>query len=104
PGRFGGEERFEDFLAHLREDVGAVVSDAYFYGIAQVAGGDCQRWFEAGWRGGEAFARGVETVAYQVQQDPCELLRVRIDHPRRRIEVFLQRDVEPGSFRPRAVV
>jgi hypothetical protein len=39
-GRFGGEERVEHLVLHLKRNTSAVVADPYFHTIAKVFGRD----------------------------------------------------------------
>ena len=51
-----------------------------------------------------ALGRGIKAVRNQIEQDARDFLRVKIDHSGLGIEVALERDVEAGFFRPRAVI
>src|SRR5258705_696113 len=104
-GRFGGEERIEYLFPHLGRDALAVVADADFYPVAEASCRRTQRRFEGLVVGfGLALGSSVEAVGDQVKQCPGNFLRIYFCRTRVRVEVALERDVETGLFRPRAMI
>ena len=100
----GGEEGIEHLLLHFRGDSGAVVANPDFDPVAEVFGGRAQRRLEAVVAGFLALGGGVKAVGNQIEKHPRDLLRIKVDHAGGGIEVALERDVEAGFFRPRAVI
>src|SRR5437868_6716590 len=103
-GRLGGEERVEHFLLYLERDSGAVVADPDFNRIAEAFRGRAQGRLKTVDPGLLAFGGGIKAVRDQIEEDAGDFLRIEIDHAGLRIEVALERDVEAGFLRARAVV
>jgi hypothetical protein len=74
-GRFGREERLEQFVLDLRRDTNAVVADADLHGLAEIARRHLQRGLET--RVASlllAFGGGIKSVAEEVETDPVDVL------------------------------
>ena len=87
--RLGGEEGIEHFLLHFQRDTRAVVADPDFHLVAEALCRGAQRRLEALLAGLLALVRGIEAVRNQVEEHPRDLLRIKIDHAGRGIEVAL---------------
>ena len=78
--RFGREERVEYFLFDLFRDSGPVVANADLNLVSEVLRRSGKHRLEAITDFRFAFRRGVESVRYQIEQDPRDLLRIDIGH------------------------
>jgi hypothetical protein len=95
PCRLCGEERIEHLFAYFRQDAGAVVANTDFDCLAEVPRGSAEDWFKAlVARFDLAPSRGIEAVGNQVEQRPCDLLRIKLDRSSARVQVLPQRDGE----------
>src|SRR5262249_25567086 len=102
---FGGEERVEHPLPHLRRNAAAIVANPDFNAVPEVFRRSRQRGFvTAGSSLCLAFCRSIEAVRNQVEEYPCYLLWKEIGLACRRVERPLQRDVEALLFGPGAVI
>ena len=98
-GRLGGKERVENFLPRRVGYAGAVVAHPDLDPVAQCPGGHPQARLEPRLaRAQLAFAHRVKAVPEQIQQNPGDLLRVKVDLADRRVEIPVQGDVETRPF------
>src|SRR5215472_2067628 len=86
-GRLGREERLEQLVPDFGRYTGAVVADADFDRLAEIAGRRLQHRTEAVARLASTLGSGVEAVAEQVQQHAGDLLRRQLDRCDRGVEI-----------------
>src|SRR5258707_8743040 len=103
-GGFGGEKGIKHLLLYFQRDPGAVVAYPDLHPVTEAFCGRAQRRLKTLLACFLALGGGGKTVRNHVEEHPRNFLRVEVDQAGVRIEVALQRDIEPGFLRARAVI
>src|SRR5215475_1354016 len=99
PGAFSRrlrcEERIEHLFLYVRKNTSTIVPDRYFDPVTEVLGAGSENGFViVPTRPGFALGRRIEAICNQVQKNTRDVLREDISLARRRIERFLQCNIE----------
>jgi hypothetical protein len=104
PGRFRREERREYFIQDTVFDADPVVPYRHRYGMLLILGG----YFEQGLEitpGIPVFeVSGITRVRYEVDKNAADVLRYDLERLDRRVEIFLDGDIEGRILRAKAVI
>src|SRR5215470_16946910 len=102
--RLGGEEGLEQLLPVFRRNADAVVAHPDLDGTADFARRDLQQRAERGVSFAAAQARGIKTIADEVQEHPGHVLGDNIDRWDIAVKGALQSDVEALILSASAVI
>src|ERR1700692_2775207 len=101
----------DDVVAHGQAKPGAFTRrlgreerGEYFNLVSEVLRCSRKHWLEAVTAFRSTFRRGIETVRYQIEEDPCDLLRIDISHADRRIKIAVEGHTESSLFCPGTVI